>query len=284
MSIKNPPKPSCVVLMTIRNCQKYLEKIFKNVDELRKLFGEFGVVITFDNCNDESETMILNFQKTAPYRVLVKNTKFQDKRRTVRIANGRNACLAIMEKEFPDTEYHIVLDADDVNSNTWNLPLLEKYLSDNRWDCLTFNRKYFYDIFALAYDKYVLDFSAFGQKFNGVLCQKIFNDINQRLKGLPEKQDLFQCHSSFNGFGIYRTEKFKGIRYSGDRSEVLKCYSHQEKQTALLEMKRHFNLDLPDVIFSTAKGGEACEHVAYHRRATQNYGAKIMICKHFFHI
>ena len=276
-------RPSCVVLMTIRNCAKFLGKIFANVEGLGKLFGDFGVVITFDNCEDKSESMILDYQKQSSYRVLVKNTNFRDNRRTVRIANGRNACLEIMEREFPATDFHIVLDADNVNSDGWKLSLLERYLADNRWDCLTFNRKYFYDIFALAYDKYVLDFAAFGSNFSHALCTNFFHDINRRLRTLPKDQDLFVCHSSFNGFGIYRTSKFKGIRYTGDRSEVLGCFSKTQQKLAVAEMNRNFGLSLSYDISDTSKNGEACEHVAYHRRATEKYGAKIMICKYILH-
>ena len=47
-----------------------------------------------------------------------------------------------------------MLDADNVNVKPWNLNNIKKYLKNDNWDSLSFNRDRYYDIWALLYENF----------------------------------------------------------------------------------------------------------------------------------
>jgi hypothetical protein len=89
---------------------------------------------------------------------------------------------------------------------------------------------------------------------------------------LKKRNSYLQCISSFNGFSIYKTEKFLKTYYDGKIR--LDLISHQN-------LKAHMKATKSNLVFKkyvTVDGRyEDCEHRAFHIQATNNSGARIMI-------
>ena len=236
--------------MTVRNCEPYLPKVLANVDRLRTLFPTFYLIVAYDHCTDQSETILKKYKRNAAYPVYLLPTEESSPLRTVRISNARNRCLHQLEQL--DVSYHFMIDADDVNEESWNLTLLEYYLTETNWDSLSFNRAPYYDIWALMYPPFRHHCWGFG-KNSGEVVQRMKEDIERKLK---HRHALFPCDSAFNGFAIYRTKVFEGIRYSGYEADLLPLISEKDQ-----------NYTEKVLGFSKVSSPESCEHLYYHLKS-----------------
>jgi hypothetical protein len=239
--------------MTVRDCAPYLPDVLSNVNRLRTLFPTFSLIVAYDHCSDASEKILRQHKQRASYPVYLLPTEETSPLRTVRIAHARNRCLETLDTL--NVSIHFMVDADDVNQDPWNLTLLRYYLSQIDWDALSFHRPSYYDLWALMYSPFQYPCWGFGIHSREVVRQ-MKEDIEQKLK---RRHSLFPCESAFNGFAIYRTSLFQGIRYSGLTRDVLPWV-----QEALTEKA---------VGFPTVPFEQSCEHLYYHLKS----GARIRI-------
>ena len=163
------------------------------------------------------------------------------------------------------------MDFDDVNAKHVRPEILQKYLYRNDWDALSFNTSpKYYDIWSLSIYPYCFSYAHFEDTplHNYGVIQ---NYIDNKLKHLRKGQ-LLRCMSSFNGFSIYRTNKFLNTSYDG-RIRIDLIPKHY--------IKAHMKASNSKIIFHDyghVKGEyEDCEHRAFHIQAINNDDAKIMI-------
>ena len=256
--------------MTVRDCAPYLPSIFKNIERLRTLFTNFVLIVAYDNCMDPSESILKQYQSKASFPVHLLKIENPNVHRTIRIANARNACLEVLETLGVTT--HFMIDADDVNVEPWNLQLLKYYVGRDDWDVLTFNRKDYYDIWALMYPPFQHHCWGFSRYSRAVVeCMK--EDIVCRLENCEE---WVPCQSAFNGFAIYKTALFKGIRYDGEYKHLRTMIPESARQSTLQALSC---LHLPLMI--DEQFVQSCEHLYYHLRASQATKIRISISKYY---
>ena len=258
--------------LSMRNTGKYLDKIVSNLDSLSTLFTNFNVICVFDNCSDNTEDLLIEYKKKSTYNVfVVHNINNHHPLRTVRIANSRNMGLHIMKNNL-NADFHFCIDADDVNVLKWDVDLIKYYLNTDDWDCLSFNRPHYYDIWALSFDDYKHHCWGF---FNGELvvnhmAHVIVNELN-KLKDY----ELFECFSAFNGFAIYRTNKFDNVMYDGTYTSFKSLFSDEERVKTLNKLK----MELSDAVSFNDGLEECCEHLFYHISSIKKNNARIRISK-----
>jgi hypothetical protein len=163
-----------------------------------------------------------------------------------------------------------MMDLDDVNCKDINIDILRKYLKREDWDGLSFNTNpKYYDIWGLSIYPYCFSYNHFE---NNTLYYKVIqNYITLLLNKLP-KGKLLPCISSFNGFSIYRTNKFLNTYYDGKIRKDLIPLKNLEAH------KKATNSNIIYRRYETVDGRyEDCEHRAFHIQARQNSGARIMI-------
>ena len=269
-----------VCCLCVRNCAPYLHTIFDNLDLLSSLFINFSVIFVYDNCNDNSENLLFHYKKKSKFKVyVVHNYNNNSEYRTFRIASSRNIGLSIIYNEIKSVDFHFMIDADDENIEKWNLEVIQKYLQDDNWDALSFNRKkFYYDVWALSFDDYKHHCWGFGDTFQGIqVCKKMGGEITNKLNNLND-YDLLECWSAFNGFAIYRTEKFRSIKYDGSYESVKKVITNEERELTLNKLR--VDLGMP-FLFINENLVECCEHIYYHFSAIQKNNARIRISKQF---
>jgi len=256
--------------MTVRDCGKHLPFIFKNIDRLRTLFTDFVLIVAYDNCIDESELLLKKYQCQSSFPVHLLKIDNPSPQRTIRIANARNACLEMLETL--EVKTHFMVDADDVNVDPWNLQLIKYYVKRDDWDVVTFNRKDYYDIWALMYPPFQHHCWGFSRYSRAVVeCMK--KDIICRLECCEE---WVPCQSAFNGFAIYKTQQFKGIRYDGEYKNLRKMIPEEARLRTLHALSC---LHLPLVLDETFV--QSCEHLYYHLSAIQKNQVRIYISKYY---
>lgn len=294
------------ICMVCRNVEKYLESAFENIKKLTKY--NIILIVEYDNCKDNTYEIIRKkvVELEIEHKIinLVNNNSIY---RTERIADARNACLEYLDT-LKDVDYHIVLDPDDVNSKPWNIDLIDSTLnSEKKWDAISFNgdnsnqtNGNYYDKWALLIDDFRWHCWGYGD-FSPLIIIELEKYIFERF----EKEDTLECHSAFNGFCIYKTKTFKGLRYCGRISklnkkflkpkDINKSLEFLNKMSKFIEIKGKHSKS-PEVFYplnceknqcyifkeynnvTKILRDEICEHISYHLSAKLK-GASIIISK-----
>jgi hypothetical protein len=263
--------------LCVRNCESYLTDIFKNLDLLSNEFLQFNVIFVYNDCSDNSEQLLQTYKNSKNFNVILINfTSNNSSFRTVRIANARNLCIDIIYNQLKNIDFHFMIDADDVNISPWNIQLIKKYINEDTWDSISFNREYYYDIWALLFKNYKHHAWGYCHPNAGCVITLMKKDIKKSLKNLESEIDLLDCYSAFNGFAIYRTEKFKNIKYDGIYSNIKQFISENDKQHTLeyIQNRIPINIKINENCF------ELCEHLYYHLSAIKFNNCRIRISKY----
>lgn len=267
---------NCIVCLPIYNCDKYLNNIFLNLLSIRTLFDKFVIIFGYDHCKDNSLKMLEEFKlknDDLSINILINNNK-RFRYRTYNLAFIRNLMVEYVYTNYPEYDFFIMMDSDDVCSKPINLNILEKHLNSNsEWDSLSFNKNYYYDIWALQYGLFVHHFRSFKEN-TWPIIDFIKNDITNKLNNLKENE-YFNVYSAFNGFAIYKTQKFINCKYDGIRQK----YFDDNK---IINMVNFLNsLKIKDVRHKICiyKIKENCEHISFHLDSIEKNNSRIMITK-----
>jgi hypothetical protein len=262
----------CCICGAVKNVAQYLDKIFENIEKIGTLFDEYVIILAYDNSSDDTLQKIKNYQLTHPNKLFLYVNKIEISRfRTIRLAYARNCCLELIKSQFSDYEMFIMMDCDDVCSNDVNLNVLNRNLRRNDWDALSFNKSYYYDIWALSIRPYVFSYNHFNN------FEKINTNMNKYITELIKKippGKLLKCMSAFNGFSIYRTRKFINCNYDGrPRPDLI----------PIPFLIQNMKVNKSPIVYKTINTNEVfgkyedCEHRVFHLDAIRKNGARIRI-------
>lgn len=263
----------CCICGPVRNCGPFLDKVFQNIEKIGAMFDDYEILIYYDNSNDNTLEKLKLYQRRNPRLKLYINKHMVSVYRTHRLAHARNFCLNYVKSlDLNEYPFFIMMDFDDVNAKNVNPTVLQKYLSRDDWDGLSFNTSpKYYDIWALSIYPYCFSYNHF--KNNNMNYKIIQEFIDYKLRKLKDGQ-LQKCISSFNGFSIYRTNKFLNTSYDGrvriDLLPLSYIFAHMQAANSAIIYRDYGHV----------KGEyEDCEHRAFHVQAINNDNAKIMIAK-----
>lgn len=265
------------ICFCVRNCGRYLHKIFKNIKLLTDN-NEYKIscIFAYDNCTDSSEQLLKEYKTNSNHDVYLKHIDNISPLRTVRIATARNACLDVIYNELTCVSHHIMADCDNINIHRWNIDTIHKCITNydnDDWDCISFNRRRYYDIWALLIDDFKHHCWGFGDKSSDVvhsMRRYIINKLNN------SAENSIYCLSAFNGFAIYKTEKFKEIRYDGTYNNMKSLITDEERENTIQAFKTKY--DIADIVIDHARP-ECCEHIFYHLSAAHKNNCIIKISK-----
>lgn len=262
---------NCCICGPVKNVEQYLKKNLDNMEKIGSLFDEYKIVIFYDISFDNTLNILKEYQKKNPRLLFFVNTKPISIFRTHRIAYARNFCLQYVKDNKDLYSYFIMMDLDDVNAKTINIEPLKKNLLREDWDGLSFNTfPHYYDIWALSIWPFCFSYNHFNNNFH--YHKIIRNYIMKKLITL-KKDELLSVISSFNGFSIYRINKFLNCYYDGNvrldlfSKSLLQIHANAQKSKGIVFRD-----------YGNIKGKyEDCEHRAFHQMARINSNAKIMI-------
>lgn len=275
-------KSDCVICLCCRDVEPYLSKIFLNLQRLETLFSTTQIVFFYDKSNDNTLDILNNYKQRNSNIHIIENKEPLLKYRTHRIANGRNKLLDYINTYFNDYKYFIMMDCDDVCTSPIKTDIINNYLMRDDWDSLSFNRKGFinndytdyYDIWALQYEPFFWDCWGYGS-ISSSIANIMKQDIMQKLNNLDD-EELFPCISAFNGFAIYRKNKFNDIKYNGIRKNEI----NNDEYYKLIDYFNKIgfnNIQLSGLTDSNTP--ETCEHIDFHKDSIKYNNAKIRISK-----
>jgi hypothetical protein len=261
-------KGKCCICGTVKNCGPYLVKVLQNIDKIGALFDEYVTIFAYDNSSDNSLEILENYKNTKTNtntntKIIIDVNKDQvSEFRVYNIAKARNKCLNIIRQNFVSYDYFIMIDCDDVSMNDVNLEPLKYYLEKgiDDWDGLSFNKKVYYDLWALS--KFPYSYSCWHFK-----DWKAWGRYIEKIIWNTPPKTLIQCFSAFNGFSIYKTNKFINCFYDPTlRLDLLPKHLLEANERVAGPMKTDERSMLVD-----------CEHRSFHLMAITQNGAKIRI-------
>lgn len=281
-------KKSVCIYGCAKNVEKYLPGVFRNIDILRSIFDVKGVFIGYDDSDDNTGNMLLDYGlKHSDVHICFSDIVLNEnevvdsygnkslvnfipdqasKERCINISNARNRCLKAIRDSQINPELIIAMDLDDVCCGKMNESVLKEYINRiNEWDGITFYNNRYYDFWALSLAPFTLS------------CLHCTNSIrlitamsNYLKKKLQEGNGLIQCNSAFNGFGIYKYEKYGSMSYSVIHHDIF----HSLKDKTQVEREggcKYYVNDMSNGYYID------CEHRSFHYQATMIHGAKLCI-------
>ena len=276
----------------VRNCAKYIPAVLANIEKLAKQFDDYHIVVAYDLSTDQSlRELCIAKRRLSKIDILI-NHKPLSNVRTQNIANARNAIMEFIRADRLDNSprsdfnYFIMIDFDDVCAGTMNMNALNTYLQKERagcpcpWDALSFNRPKYYDIWALSIHPFMYSCWSFP---NGYAVVEIMrNYVQQKLQEVLKNKggdgdgsirgcELLTCASAFNGFAIYRLDKFIDISYEWTTTKNMEVITPEQVQMMSTIVGQPVGRRPND---------DDCEHRYFHMKATQVNGARICISPH----
>jgi hypothetical protein len=261
---------NCCFCGPVKNCASFLDKVFENIEKLGSLFDDYKIVIYYDKSKDNTLQKLKDYQLKNPKLLFYVNQKPFSQFRTYNLAIARNWCLQYVKQNKEQFPFFAMMDFDDVNCKKVVTENLKKYLKREDWDALSFNTSpKYYDIWALSIYPFCFSYNHFENNVQNYSI--IQNYISYLLKKLPPNQ-LQQCISAFNGFAIYKTNKFLNTYYDGrirlDLISKENLNAHKKITNSNLVFKKYVTVD---------GRAEDCEHRSFHIMAFKNSQAKIRI-------
>lgn len=245
---------SIVICGALRNNEKYMTSIFKNIYAITSFFKSYKIILYENDSNDNTVPILKSYMEkdnhlTCFFESNVDNTY---KYRTERLAYIRNKLLNYVLENYNDYDYLLNMDMDDVNSTSdivETLPNIFDY-NEDIWDVQAIHqRKEYYDVWAyrkrgfIEYDCWVQVKRDISSGIPYEISYK--KHITEKQKPYSLKRGLIPVISAFGGAAIYKISK-------------------------LIESKEAKYVGLNQY-------GETCEHVAFHEVLKNKYNAKIFI-------
>ena len=269
---------NCYICGCVKNCDKYLDKIFINIDKMRNFFKNTKIIISYDISTDKTYDLLKKYQQLDKNIIILENNNKLSKKRVENISNARNLILKYIKNDNNKYEYFIMMDFDDVCSNKIKINILHEVLQQkDRWDCISFNKSGYYDIWALAYNQFIISWQhIFQNKSNAVLY---LNDVKKNIINDLKKNIFLEVDSAFNGFAIYKTNKFlhEEIYYDFKFKKNIDLYNQTEliKNTNYIN-NNNFNetISINNLKYNMI---DDCEHKYFHKMAKLINNCKIII-------
>lgn len=207
------PMNKCCLCSAVKDVGRFLPKIVENMTKIGSVFDEYVMIFFYDQSNDNTGE-VLNMLKSQHSNMIVIDNPTplgEGSPRTYRIAHARNSLLDTIRKSYSHYEYFVMMDADEICTHPVKVDTFKKYLYRKDWDALSFNKPFYYDLWALSMKHLIFSVWHFEQG-NG---HQIYIDAIGYLLETCPPDDLISVYSAFNGFSIYRTSKFIDSFYDG---------------------------------------------------------------------
>ena len=251
---------SCVICGCVKNCERYLDNVFKNIEKIQYLFEKSKIIISFDISDDFTLKKLVQLKSNYNMDIIINKEPLTNSR-TLNIERARNKMINKIYQEYSDFTYFIMIDMDDVSSKPINIDVLKEALAkQNMWDGLFFNNENYYDFWALNFKDF--QYSCWHSNDVKKLIHLMNNEFNKECKNV----EFIECQSAFGGFGIYKIDKFKNCYY---RSLIdLSLFDAQAIKDIFNKYKISYNIN--SQIYD-------CEHRYFHLNAIRNNNVRLRI-------
>lgn len=251
---------SCLICGCVKNCERYLDDVFKNIEKIQSLFEKSKILISFDISDDYSLKKLAQLKSSFNMDIIINKDPLTNSR-TVNIQQARNKMLNKIYQEYNDFTYFIMIDMDDVSSKPINIDILKEGLDkQTMWDGLFFNNENYYDFWALNFKDF--QYSC----WHSSDVKKLINLMNSEFKKECKNSEFIECQSAFGGFGIYKINKF------------INCYYRSLIDPSLFDAQAIKNIyNKYKISYNINSQIYDCEHRYFHLNAIRNNNVRLRV-------
>lgn len=217
---------------TVRNCGKTLERDFDRISRALSAAGEVEGFLVESDSSDSTRSVISKMAKTRSLEFSSQGelvAKYPN--RVERIRYCRNVYVDYIRRNLSQAQWDLicVADFDGINTKLNKSSILAAIQDIDSWDVCTANQRYrYYDLYALRHpiwnpaDTFLeLDWYRQRKKFTKIafvdwfIEQKLRKDVLYRkmIKINPNSQ-LISVESAFGGLALYKAETFEKFDYT----------------------------------------------------------------------
>jgi glycosyltransferase involved in cell wall biosynthesis len=220
---------SVVFVGPVRNGEKHLNDVFKNIEKIGNLFKSYFCVFVESDSTDNTRKILESFAEKNDniHNIFLGNLENHTRSRTVRIAIGRHNGIVFCENTgiLDKVDYFIQIDMDDVCSQEIDDDaILSCFKYDvNTWDGMTANQNTYYDLWTLRKDGW-LNYDCWFEVVNRPKymshtdAKNIF--VDSRFIKIPKDYGLIEVDSAHGGLSIFKSSMAKGCRYKGYNTQT----------------------------------------------------------------
>jgi hypothetical protein len=261
------------------HCEKYIDRIFNNIQSLSSCFEQTVVVMAIDYGTDDSLKKLQMWQNIFKHTSNIKLIILEGERKTdfkiKHLSYVRNRILDTFREICNSNigfNYFIMMDCDQVCANPIRIPVIQEvFKRANEWDAVTFignhseqqeiSKKY-YDFWALSLWPFILSCWHFKEPF--VAIQQTIQNFEHKRQTL---KPWIPCQSAFNGFGIYRIQ-FLNYHYDWELEKTMQLIPKPLLEKSLTAYASEFDAEA---------SVEDCEHRHFHFSACFKDQARMYI-------
>lgn len=248
----------------------YLSALQTNIYHITSLFREYSVLIY---AGDEAVQVLTAWKAKDPNVQILVQSLNPPLDGSSHLVHGRNllrdrvAEMHAARANATKEAFVVIMDLDEVNGNEFNKTVLStSLLHADEWDAIFFNRRLYYDIWALRYAHANLNMWSFGSD-SKALMTIMRNDIARQLqRAKRDGKRFYPVYSAFGGVGIYKLKHMLNCKYSQ--------HSEFPYDPAQWLSKKGKTIIGPQ--------GE-CEHVPFHSCMREKNGARLVISPDYIH-
>jgi len=199
-----------LVAMIAKNVNPYIKRVLANAHRYGSYFSDYSITVidghstdgTFETCQEDSKVTVFRQPSTFLSRPFS-------------LCEARNMYLSLLESQFGENVYLLVLDSDIINCDPmdesgflscFSYPLEE-------WDMMGANQTHsYYDVWTLRSSECPEDFQEVMRR-EGNYDYTSFHYLKKNQVPKPRQQAPYAVESAFGGAALYHTEKIKGLRY-----------------------------------------------------------------------
>lgn len=208
-----------IITSTVSNAQDFLYPFFENVKKISKLFTDVKCIIVESNSTDNTIDILKDVKKNIYDFDGYSMGVISSNSRTDRIATSRNYYLDIVETQYLDYDYLLVMDANQTNIDVIDDKAIESNFQHNGWDMMCANQSIlYYDLWALRHD-YLMPDDCWTKIWNKPSFMSIEDAKNiwltSRFINIPSNHPPIKVESAFGGSAFIDISKIKGARHTG---------------------------------------------------------------------
>lgn len=258
----------CCICLCVYNNEYGLPFVLNNINQLKTLFSIMQILVFYDDSKDNSLKILKEYSNVNNNMEIIINHNVRTNSRTTNIAHARNSLIQLINQKYKDYEYFIMMDSNEYSCiGDINISVLQNVLLRNDWDAVSFDREAgYYDTWALSFEPFVYSFFHFNnwRKVVDIMREHFNKLLNEYKEKYPD--NLIPVYSAFNGFAIYRSNKFLNCTYSSKIELQLfpKELIIAQQRITCCEIVHQFEDD--------------CEHRKFHMESISKNNARIGIC------
>jgi hypothetical protein len=210
-------KISIAIGLCVYNNEFGLKYVFKNIESLKNsyIFEKINVIIFYDKSFDKSLEIIESYLNILDIKIMMNQKIIDPCFKVDNICTARNYILEFIRQNYTDYEYFIMMDSNNYSCiGNIRIDELKNILKkSDEWDAISFDRiAGYYDWWALSFDPFI--YSIYHFENYGPVLDKMKDEFLKILNNSKKENKLIQVYSAFNGFAIYKTNKFINCSYN----------------------------------------------------------------------